>query len=471
MPFEKGTLEKIMTEFHLPKALLQAIVDGELHFSTTPHTSEAGSSWKAEIATLCLLRPPEARYCNHQPKLHLTSSATGFVLRTAPDYNDRQDLALSLAFQPTTGFTTALLLGCSSLTAQGVETIQDLEIIETFLRFPESSTGHPRLLLALIFLLQLERYKQQDDHVDNELLLALHGARLNRLEGHEVRASSAANAESNADDIPYNDLTKRVLEQFTEAGFLVQAMTQFSKLLDRIVLTLATDLPLAKQTKYHEEHTIHIKEYIEATKDMILSSADNNRLAAERASLLISSIWNLIAQEGSQKSRNIAAQSQALAEQSKALAVSSKEIAEDAINVLSKRTLKYFRMYWWTATPLTVVVLVIWMVWILWSIHLQKKEDEKLEKRRARERALKIRLANGHAKRTPTMKVVRMPTTARVGNKGTNTGKPSASNVVQTRTQAVPSQGSNTQTNTQTVQAPAQQIQPPPPKHGQTHPA
>jgi hypothetical protein len=55
IPFGKATFETIMTEFNLPTTLLQAIVDEELHFSTTPVPS------KVQLG------------------------ATGYILRTASD--------------------------------------------------------------------------------------------------------------------------------------------------------------------------------------------------------------------------------------------------------------------------------------------------------------------------------------------------------------------------------------------------
>lgn len=225
---------------------------------------------------------------SHQPDPHLTNGTLGFNLRTAPDYFDRNDLVLSLAFQPTTGLTTALLLGCSN----DPSTFQDPETIEPFLNFSQSFIGHPQLLLALISLLQLKHYKKLEDDIDETLQIALFKARLNRTTGREVRTSPKVKAGSESGgNIAYNEITKDVLQLYTEAGFLTQAMTQFSKLLDGVVSMLASvDLPSAERMEYHEENTIYIKAHIKATKEKILRLADSNRLATERASLLMSSV-------------------------------------------------------------------------------------------------------------------------------------------------------------------------------------
>jgi hypothetical protein len=256
IPFGKATFETIMTEFNLPTTLLQAIVDEELHFSTTPVPS------KVQLG------------------------ATGYILRTASDYFGQQDLVLA-ASQPTKGLTTALIFGC----IQNPPTLQDIEAIDGFLRSFISYIGHPQLLLSLIAVLQLGRYKRQEKQVDIALTAALHGARLSRLVGNAVRVSKNENPKSKAGDIPYNELTKIVLEKFTQAESLAQAMTHFGKLLNRVVSTFPIASP---QPPYHEDYTAHIKEYMERTAEKILSLAANNSLAANRASLLMSSVSTMI---------------------------------------------------------------------------------------------------------------------------------------------------------------------------------
>jgi hypothetical protein len=148
-------------------------------------------------------------------------------------------------------------------------------------------------LLALTSLLQLERFKAQDDDIDERLEIAVHQARLNRTTGPAVRSSSAMMMRMKREDLYINldkEITRDVLQLFTEAGFLTKATTQFSKLIDRIISTSTIDSVPRDRKGYYREHTRYIKEHAMATNDGILSLAENNRLAAERASSILSSV-------------------------------------------------------------------------------------------------------------------------------------------------------------------------------------
>jgi hypothetical protein len=106
--------------------------------------------------------------------------------------------------------------------------------------------------------------------------------------------------------------------------------------------------------------------------------------------------------------------------------------------VLSKRSLKYFRIYWGTATPLTIIVLIVWTLWILVSLKKQKKEEKQLEEewenaRRdelAQESVQENDFGDGHALSSPKRtEIVRTYTSAVNRKRDNDIGKPSQRSV------------------------------------------
>ena len=191
------------------------------------------------------------------------------------------DIALALSYQPHTGRTNAILLGCSE---------EDVEDIETFLKASKSSAGHPWLLLTLVSLLQLRRYRNEDELIHTELETALIQAHLNRTDGHGTRTSSKKKATlNNPGDQAYRKLTKNVLELFSRASAVAQDMKLFCKLLDRVLS--AVPRVHAPQILHRAEPTIPCDVVGLVHEPLrLLHEALNLRLGALRASAKVLSI-------------------------------------------------------------------------------------------------------------------------------------------------------------------------------------
>ncbi|KAF2267281.1 hypothetical protein CC78DRAFT_577486 [Lojkania enalia] len=381
IPFTRGTFVAILENCHLPKTVLRTIFKGEAHYSRIIHgTNTANDDWK------------------------------GCVMRMARDLAGHRDLVIALSWSLPEKITYALLLGCDD---------QDVKSISTFMTY-SSSIGHPLLLLTLFADLQLKRQKQLYRESLKNLQLAFHQARLSRKEGPEVYAvRKVAALEAGQSSIDYDKVTRDVLHNFQSSGYLMQAIIQFRTLLEKVVadVNVKEASLTAERATYWESHSRRIQEQIEAIMGKYDTLIERSRLATNESSLLISAIWNLIAQKDNHINQEIATQSKSIAEESKWLAEGSKAIAEatkrDSTSMAAIATLTMiflpasyaatllalpmfnwqaksgervfnfhsFRIYLAVAIPLTVSVFSMWLVWLIWSEYRRKREVDTWNKR------------------------------------------------------------------------------------------
>jgi len=243
-------------------------------------------------------------------------------MRMTEDLSDPQDMAIAISWNQSTGITYALLLGCNK---------RDMEAIWTFLRYSTSNSEHPLLLLALFSDLQFQRLRRLRDAALGNLEIAIHEAGLSRKAGREVLAirKVTSNAQS---DIDYDKVTRDVLRNFHDSGYLLQAMIRSRSQVAKVLASLdVSEVSLGEAQKNHLKLLgQRIAKYMDSTICHYDSLIEKARLTTNESSLLMSAIWNLIAQKDNKINQSIANQSKNIAEESKRIADESKSLAESS---------------------------------------------------------------------------------------------------------------------------------------------
>lgn len=195
--------------------------------------------------------------------------------------------------------------------------------------------------------------------------------------------------------IDYSSITHHMPHLFAQFEHSTVDMMRFHKILDRLTSSLSEmDHTLCKaRRKYLRKHGLRILQQTKNIQDELLHVINKSKSNSIQASLLVSSMSNLIAQQESKANQNIATQSAIVAVKTAEIAVaaqrdssSMKAIAaltmvflpftfiatlfampmfdwhaEQGQPVMSPRSQRYFGLYWAAATPLTFVVLCSWL--------------------------------------------------------------------------------------------------------------
>jgi len=244
----------------------------------------------------------------------------GCVMRMTNYLSNPQNMAIAISWNLDTKLTYALLLGCNE---------RNIRTIRSFLR-NSTSAGHPWLLLALFSDLQLQRLTTLRDQASGKLQMAIHEAGLNRKSGDEVIAvRTGTNIQLSVD---YDKVTRDVLRNFQDSGYLLQAMIRSRSQVAKVnsSLKLFKKLPKADQIDYLTSHSTRIANYIDLTLSNYDSLIEKARLTTNGSSLVMSAIWNLIAQKDNKINQDLARESKNIAEGSRIIANESKKIAEDS---------------------------------------------------------------------------------------------------------------------------------------------
>lgn len=243
-------------------------------------------------------------------------------MRMTEDVPIPQDMAIALSWNLKTGVTHALLLGCID---------HDLDQIWKFLKYSIPVSGHPLLLLGLFSKLQLKRLKKLRLQAQASLVAAIHKAGLNRQTVQEVIAAPAVLAGSE-EVVDYDEVIRDILGNFRDSGYILQAMNRSrSQVLNVIADIKMSDAELSReQNELLALHGKQISSYLITTLGHYDRIIERARLTTDESSLLMSAMWNLIAQKENKISQAIAEESKNIAKESKRIATESKSLAESS---------------------------------------------------------------------------------------------------------------------------------------------
>ena len=254
----------------------------------------------------------------------------------ANDITGHKDIVMALSWNLAANVTYAILLGCEET---------DLKSCWNFLSYSTQAIGHPLLLLALFADLQLKRLKKLHRAELINLYIATSEAGLTRTEGPEVFATIQVPPGAQP-SIDFDKVTRDVLRNFQDSGHLFQAMGRVRSQVQKVAACIDVSEPaLSLEMKaYLSLNGGRISKQLETIISRYDNLIERSRLTTDGSSLLMSALWNLIAQKDNkinqaiaieskriaEDSTNIARESKGLAESSASLAADSKEIAEDS---------------------------------------------------------------------------------------------------------------------------------------------
>jgi hypothetical protein len=242
-------------------------------------------------------------------------------MRTARDLDNHKDLVIAISWNQKEKTTHALVLGCDE---------RDLKSVNNFMRYAKQSSGHPLLLLTVFIDLELKRFKTLWRTAASNDELAIDEAGLSRDQGEEVFAVRRRDTGAETPTVDYDKITRDVLMNFQDSAYLLQAMIRFRSQIEKVI-TAVDDFGKCLPSK--DERLI---QGLKITQQLttILGRYDNlieqTRLTTGESSLLMSAIWNLIAQKDNKINQAIAQESKNIAMDSKNIAEDSKKVAEDS---------------------------------------------------------------------------------------------------------------------------------------------
>ena len=412
LPFRSETFEEILEKWCLPKTLLKAMLRKGSSY-TRPLTIS-----NEENAVINCSRSPSAR-----------NTRVGCVLQVEAPNND-YDLIIALSWDIATQTTYGIILGCRG---------PDVMNMSHTLEFSIESIGHPLLALAPFAEAQLERLGT----------------------AHRNAGAAYADARYDADlqqgkrspyDVPrsmgeYKTLITSVMKIFSDSGRLVITAQRFRAQLDKIVLDLEIKniLPHPTQSNHPPIQKRRLAEQLASTLDGVNDLIEKSRLQNSEASLLMSALWNLVAQHDNLISQSIAKQSKNISEQARLLAGRSVELGQETRNITTEakniandtkrdstsmvaiatltmvflplsfvatllgmpifnwqakspeKIIKRWQIniYCYTALPLTLFVLSVWACWLWYSEHQRRKNAKAGEVARGVGIATSVCLAAG----------------------------------------------------------------------------
>jgi hypothetical protein len=310
-----------------------------------------------------------------------------------------------------------MILGCK---------VSEVRRISRLLRYSTSSISHPLLTLAPFAGVQL---------------LRLHQAYLDGSAKYDqARSDTGLLGKGDASEKSMNDykiLITDIMNSFSKSGFLVTAVQRFQAQLEKVVL----DLDIDKLTEGRTP-TVHqtidkrrLAEQLEETLDGVNDVIEKSRYQNNEASLLMSALWNLVAQQDNiisrsiaEESKTIALESKSISEQARLLTEKSVELGEETRNIsaqakvlagesvklsqdtrnisneamriaddtkrdiaghaniqlASEKTREIVKrsqilIYVYSALPLTLVVVFMWTYWLFYSENRRKKKKADTE--------------------------------------------------------------------------------------------
>ncbi|KAH7394366.1 hypothetical protein BKA66DRAFT_298744 [Pyrenochaeta sp. MPI-SDFR-AT-0127] len=274
LPIQKATFEHILEKWNLPKTLLKAIFKRSTNYTRPLKIGNVAQ----EVWTGCV------------------------VQFEVPDFSD---LLLALSWNLATRTTYGIILGCK---------VSEVKRISRLLRYSTSSISHPLLTLAPFADVQLSRLHQA--YLDGS-------AKYDQARSDTGLLGQGDASEKSIKD--YKTLIIDIMNSFSKSGFLVTAVQRFQAQLEKVVLDLDIDkltygqIPVAHPTIDKRRLAEQLTETLDSVNDVI----EKSRYQNNEASLLMSALWNLVAQQDNIISRSIA-------EESKTIALESKSISEQA---------------------------------------------------------------------------------------------------------------------------------------------
>lgn len=234
-----------------------------------------------------------------------------------------RDLAAAISWSKVNNSTYVLLLGCEPA---------DMKTIETLVTYSRASIGHPLLFLAGLADLQLKRYEDLHRSSDHTLTRALFNAGLARTVGEEVLIAPNQTAMEDL-EVDHDNLNRDVLHSYKTAGSLCQCLLRFKAQLSRI-----TKIVRGEEKGYSQMATNMVPERaretlgasLELTSETVDDLIEKSRLTTNMSSLLMSAIFNLIAQKENKINQKLAKESKEIAEQSAMIASESKRLTESS---------------------------------------------------------------------------------------------------------------------------------------------
>lgn len=318
------------------------------------------------------------------------------------------DLIVALSWNLSTETTYGIIIGCTDT---------EVKRMSRILEFSLGSAAHPLLALAAFAELQLGRlslaYLKDKEAFEQHSLDA--GLKL----GVPDLSASMVN---------YTKLIKSVMVNFESSGYLVTTLQRFRTQMNKIVLDLEIKNLVSSTTplSHPKIQKRRLAEHLASTLDGVNDLIEKSRVQNSQASLLMSALWNLVAQRDNLISRDIAEQSKKISEQAKLLAQRSVELGQETRNITteaktiaddtkrdstsmvaiatltmfflpltfvatflampifnwqakeSEKIVKRYQLaiYGYAAGPLTLVVVSIWGWWLYYSESHRKRKDK-----------------------------------------------------------------------------------------------
>jgi hypothetical protein len=236
-----------------------------------------------------------------------------------PDFSS---LLLALSWNLATQTTYGIILGCK---------VSEVRRISRLLRYSTSSISHPLLTLAPFADVQLLRLNQA--YLDGS-------AKYDQARSDTGLLGKGNASEKSAKD--YKTLITDIMNSFSKSGFLVTAVQRFQAQLEKVVLDLEID-KLTDGRAPTPHPTIdkrRLAEQLAETLDSVDDVIEKSRYQSNEASLLMSALWNLVAQQDNvisrsiaEESKTIALESKSISEQARLLTEKSVELGEDTRNI------------------------------------------------------------------------------------------------------------------------------------------
>jgi hypothetical protein len=231
---------------------------------------------------------------------------------------DCHDLIIALSWNLTIGTTYGMIIGCTEA---------EVTKMSHMLKFSRRSANHPFLALAPFAEVQLERlttayFQYRADFEQHSLDAGL------RIGTPDLTGSM----------VNYTKLIKSVMVNYETSGYLVVTVQRFRTQLNKI----AMDLEIKKLSFDSRSKSLpkiqkrRLAEQLVSTLDDVNDLVEKGRVQNSQASLLMSALWNLVAQRDNLMSQEIARKSKEISEQARLLALRSLELSRETRNITTE---------------------------------------------------------------------------------------------------------------------------------------
>lgn len=231
---------------------------------------------------------------------------------TCPEHHD---LILALSWDLAAQTIYGIVIGCTEAEAARMS---------RFFEFSTTFAEHP--LLALISLAEVQKERLASMYLRNCEDFAQNSVQ----EAFRSGAPDLANSMTN-----YTKLVQGVMSSFEKTGHLVVNLQHFRAQLNKAIIdidiqTLATEPTMEEQAILNKRRFI---ERLNATLDGVDGLIESSRVQNRQASLLMSALWNLVAQRDNLISRDMAKESKKIAEQARLLTLRGVELSQETHNI------------------------------------------------------------------------------------------------------------------------------------------